>query len=186
MILAVAGAAGLTAAAGPGGAMAGTRTSVSPRAAAVSGTWRTAREIPGVAALNQGGYARVSSVSCSSPGNCSTGGWYTDSSGGSQAFLVSKTKGTWQAAIEVPGTFGPNKYRAQVTSVSCASAGNCAAGGSYANNNGDQAFAVSEVDGVWHKAIEVPGSAALNSGGYAGSLRCRAVRRATAPPEGIT
>src|SRR5215471_14450870 len=109
MILAVTGAAGLTAVAGPGGALAGTRTAVAPKAAALGGTWRTAREIPGIASLNQGGYAQVNSVSCSSPGNCSAGGWYTDNSGGSQAFVASETKGTWHAAIEVPGTFGPNK-----------------------------------------------------------------------------
>jgi hypothetical protein len=174
MILAVTGAAGLTAAAGPDGAMAGTRTAVAPRAAAVSGTWRTARAVPGAAALNQGGYALVNSVSCSSPGNCSAGGWYTDGSGRSQAFIVSEVKGTWQKAIRVPGTFGPNKYFAQLDAVSCASAGNCSGGGFYVNNNGNQAFVINEEDGVWDKAIEVPGSAALNSGGYAGltSVSC--------------
>jgi hypothetical protein len=174
MLLAATGAAGLTAVAGSGGAMAGTRAAVAPRAAALYGTWGTAREIPGAAALNQGGYAPVNSVSCSSPGNCSAGGWYTDGSGRSQAFIVSEVKGTWQKAIRVPGTFGPNKYFAQLDAVSCASAGNCSAGGFYVNNNGYQAFVVGEVDGVWDKATEVPGSAALNSGGYAGltSVSC--------------
>ena len=38
MILAVTGAVGLTAAAGSGGAVAGTRTAVPPEAAAVNGT----------------------------------------------------------------------------------------------------------------------------------------------------
>ena len=38
--------------------------------------------------------------------------------------------GAWRAAIEVPGTGGLNKGgNADVDSVSCASAGNCAAGG---------------------------------------------------------
>ena len=49
--------------------------------------------------------------------------------------------------------------------MSCASAGNCAAGGSYSNRG--QAFVVSEVNGTWHAAIEVPGTAALNQGGDA-------------------
>ena len=174
MLLAVTGAAGLTAVAGSGGAMAGTRAAATSRAAATQGTWGTAQELPGTAALNQGGYAQVNSVSCSSPGNCSAGGWYTDGSGRSQAFIVSEVKGAWQKAIRVPGTFGPNKYFAQLDAVSCASAGNCSAGGFYVNNNGYQAFVVGEVDGVWDKAIEVPGSAALNSGGYAGltSVSC--------------
>jgi hypothetical protein len=173
MILAVAGAAVLTAVAGSGGVMAGTRTAVAPRAAALNGTWRTAREIPGTAALNKGGHAQVNSVSCSSPGNCSAGGWYTDRFRRTQAFIVSEIRGTWHTAIEVPGTAALNKAFAQVNAVSCASAGNCSAGGFYVND-GYQAFVVSEVDGVWHKAIRVPGSAALNSGGYAGltSVSC--------------
>jgi hypothetical protein len=172
LILAVASAVGLTAVAGSGGAIAGTRMAL--RAAAMIGTWRSAREIPGTAALNQGGYAEVKSVSCSSPGNCSAGGWYTDGFGGTQAFIVSEIKGAWHTAIEVPGTAALNKAFAQLNAVSCASAGNCSAGCFYENNNGYQAFVVSEVNGVWHRAIEVPGSAALNLGGYAGvnSVSC--------------
>src|SRR5260221_10240902 len=173
MILAVAGAAVLTAVAGSGGVMAGTRPAAAPRPAALTGTWRTAREIPGTAALNKGGHAQVNSVSCSSPGNCSAGGWYTDRFRRTQAFIVDEVKGTWHTAIEVPGTAALNKAFAQVRAVSCASAGNCSASGFYVSH-GYQAFVVSEVDGVWHKAIEVPRSAALNSGGYAGltSVSC--------------
>src|SRR5262249_2635110 len=104
MILAVAGAVGLTAVAGPGGAMAGTRPAVAPAATAPPRTWRAARGIRGAAALNQGGYAQVKSVSCGSPGNCSAGGWYPDRLGVPQAFIASEIKGTWQTAIEVPGT----------------------------------------------------------------------------------
>src|SRR5258708_12280571 len=40
--------------------------------------------------------------------------------------------GTWRTAIEVPGSGALNKGgNAEVFSVSCASAGNCAAGGLY-------------------------------------------------------
>src|SRR5215472_12016582 len=132
MILAATAAAGLTAVTGSGGATAGTRAAVAPRAA-MTGTWGTAQEMPGAAALNQGGDAQVNSVSCSSPGNCSAGGFYTDSAGGNQAFVVSEVKGTWRAPIEVPGTAALNKGQyAWVNSVSCASAGNCSAGGFYA------------------------------------------------------
>jgi len=47
-------------------------------------------------------------------------------------------------AIEVPGTATLNKGRnALVESVSCPSAGNCGAGGSYTDSNGHlQAFVV--------------------------------------------
>ena len=56
----------------------------------VNGTWGTAVEVPGTAALNQGGYAQINSVSCARAGNCSAGGFYTDSSGHHQAFVVVK------------------------------------------------------------------------------------------------
>ena len=51
----------------------------------------TAIEVPGTAALNQGGFAEIRSVSCATAGNCSAGGNYKDSSGLIQAFVVSQT-----------------------------------------------------------------------------------------------
>ena len=56
-----------------------------------NGTWGTAREVPGTATLNKGGYAHVNSVSCGAAGNCSAGGVYTDSSQRWQAFAVSES-----------------------------------------------------------------------------------------------
>jgi hypothetical protein len=55
------------------------------------GTWGTAAELPGSAALNTGGSATIASVSCSSPGDCSAGGYYTDSSHRMQALVDSQT-----------------------------------------------------------------------------------------------
>ena len=52
--------------------------------------------------------------------------------------------------------------------MSCKTARNCAAGGTYRDGSGhQQAFVLSEKNGSWGKAIEVPGSAALNTGGSA-------------------
>ncbi len=59
-------------------------------AAASGGTWGAAREVPGAAALNQGGNALVDSVSCALAGNCAAGGFYTDSSQHLQAFVVNE------------------------------------------------------------------------------------------------
>ena len=56
-----------------------------------SHVWGTAEEVPGTAALNQGGNAAITSVSCASAGECSAGGSYTDSSGHPQAFVDSET-----------------------------------------------------------------------------------------------
>ena len=134
-----------------------------------NGTWGKAEEVPGTAALNTGGEAGIASVSCASAGNCSAGGYYTDSSGHDQAFVVSETNGTWGKAEEVPGTAALNTGGdAEVASVSCASAGNCSAGGVYEDSSGHrQAFVVNETNGTWGKAEEVPGTAALNTGGFA-------------------
>jgi hypothetical protein len=135
----------------------------------VNGTWRTAREAPGLAALNNGGKAQVYSVSCASSGNCSAGGYYTNRAGNSQAFVISQVRGTWRSAIEVPGSGKLNQRgNAEVNSVSCASAGNCTAGGSYRDHSHhQQAFTAREVSGRWRTAQELPGAGNLNAGGDA-------------------
>jgi len=135
----------------------------------VNGVWGQAKEVPGTAALNTGGFAEISSVFCASAGNCSAGGHYTDSSGHYQAFVAGEVNGVWGQAKEVPGTAALNTGGgAGIVSVSCSSAGNCSAGGAYeAASSHSEAFVVSEVNGVWGKAEEVPGTAALNAGGQA-------------------
>ena len=123
-------------------------------------------------------------MSCGSAGNCSAVGFYSDSSGDEQAFVVSQVHGTWGKAEEVPGTAALNTGKsALVNSVSCGSAGNCSAGGTYTDSSGNaQAFVVSQVHGTWGKAEEVPGTAALNTGGYAGisSVSCTSASNCSA------
>jgi len=134
-----------------------------------NGQWHRAIEVPGSAALNVGGAAAVSSVSCPSAGSCGAGGFYSSRGLAVQAFVVSERTGHWRRAIEVPGTRALNAGgQARINSVSCASAGDCAAGGSYVDRPGHrQAFVVSESDSTWGRATEVPGTAALNRGGLA-------------------
>jgi hypothetical protein len=138
--------------------------------------WGKAIEIPGSAALSAGRGAEVGSVSCPSAGNCVAGGSYADRADNDQAFLVSERNGRWGRAVEVPGIAVLDAVGGgQVVSVSCPSAGNCAAGGSYGDRRGNlQAFVVSERNGRWGKAIEIPGTAALNAGGadFVASVSC--------------
>ena len=67
---------------------------------------------------------------------------------------------------------------AQINLVSCASPGYCSAGGSYGGSLKEhtygQPFLVNEVNGVWHKAIPVPGVLALNvrRNGFISSVSC--------------
>jgi hypothetical protein len=139
------------------------------------GKWGAARAVPGLAALNAGKNAQVTSLSCASPGNCAAGGTYAGNSTAlaQEAFIVNETHGTWGKAEEVPGTApGAAKYESQVTSVSCASAGNCSAGG-YDDDSGmipsaetAKAFVIDETGGTWGTAHEVPGMTAINTRGY--------------------
>ena len=152
----------------------------------VNGKWGTAEQVPGLAALNTG-LAGIDPIecdftcdpvagllSCASAGNCSAGGFYDDSTGRVQAFVVSQAGGRWATAKEVAANLNTAAHAgAGIESVSCASAGNCSAGGVY-NLGAGQAFVVSEVNGRWDTAKEVPGTAALNTGGNAAvqSLSC--------------
>jgi hypothetical protein len=134
-----------------------------------SGTWKSAIEVPGTAALNTGGDAAVDSVSCTGAGTCSAGGYYADSNGHSQGFVVSEKAGSsWVKAIEIPGTaylFPAGTF--EVTSVSCGTAGNCAAAGDYCcdSTGAWEVFVLAQKNGAWLNAKEVPGTAALNVGG---------------------
>jgi hypothetical protein len=135
------------------------------------GIWSDAIPVKGLIALG----ATVESVSCPSAGNCLAGGEYSDSSGHLQAFVVTQRKGTWDNAVEVPGTAKLNTGNSAATySVSCASAGNCAAAGGYYSAAGGQAWVATERGGKWARAIEVPGFAKLNAdhNGAASSVSC--------------
>ena len=129
-------------------------------AAALAGTvaWGSAIEVPGTAALNDQGYARVDSVSCASTGNCAAGGLYTDGSG-FHGSVVSEQGGVWGTAIEVPGLSAGVSV---VWSVSCAGAGDCAAGGWTAVDGSAEAFVADDANGVWGAATKVPGLAELD------------------------
>jgi hypothetical protein len=189
------------------------------------GSWGAAIEVPGSAALNAGGQAAVTSVSCPSAGYCAAGGSYVDAVDEGQVFVVSERNGTWGTAIRlrligsgyyphgsggiesvscasagdcaaggsdsglqptfndmsafvvdeknghwgtvraVPGLAALDTGTPDLDSVSCASAGHCAAGGYYAGRSDFQPFVVNEKDGTWGKVIEVPGLSALNRGG---------------------
>src|SRR5262249_3696310 len=82
---------------------AGAHAAAVARAAAAGGIWGKAEKVPGLAALNQGGFAEISSVSCASAGNCAAVGFYSTASLHHQAFVVSEVKGAWGRAEQVPG-----------------------------------------------------------------------------------
>lgn len=132
----------------------------------VGGRWGPARQVPGTGTLNVLGIARVGQVSCASAGSCAAVGYYTDSTGSRRAYEAAEKHGTWQPARTLAGA-GPlaKGTGSDALTVSCATAGNCVAGGWFvgaSDATGQQAFIISEVNGHWGKAQVVPGSSALN------------------------
>jgi hypothetical protein len=127
-------------------------------------TWATAQEVRGVRAPSW-----LDFVSCASPGDCSAVG---GASNGRQLFVVSSVNGVWRPAQKVRHIGALNVGQdADFTALSCASPGNCSAAGTYAlafgrggNAPPTAAFVVNEVHGVWGSAVEVPGTAHLNTG----------------------
>ena len=102
------------------------------------GAWGSPVQIPGLAALDTAGLGSANQVSCPSVGNCAVAGDYGTGSADSPVmheFVASEANGAWRGALPVPGldaladVAGGNE--AMITSLSCASAGNCAIGGDY-------------------------------------------------------
>ncbi len=132
------------------------------------GTWGSAIPIPALSVLNTGDDAQGTSVSCASAGNCAVTGYYDNGEGDYQGFVVNQTGGTWGSAIAIPALIGLNTGDdAEGTSVSCASAGNCAVTGHYDNGVGEQGFVVNQTGVTWGNAIPIPALISLNTGGFA-------------------
>ncbi len=132
------------------------------------GRWGKLTPLPGLSAL--GTKPALESVSCTAAGNCAVGGTYTGHHSGKEVFVASERNGRWGKPIELPGFTALNKEDfSDLSSVSCISAGNCVAGGSYtvpADFAGGvfAPFVASEQNGHWGKAIEVPGIPPADSG----------------------
>src|SRR5512146_956023 len=169
---------------------AGVTTAV-PAAAMVAGNWGPARDVPGIAALAGGRDAAVESLSCGSAGNCVAAGYYLNAAGDKQPFVADEKNGTWGNAQPVAGAVGIGRsVQGEVTAVSCASAGNCAATGtvSFAESTGPDGdpqsnlagfFVVDERTGGWGTAASgVTGAIALGVGDF----QPRAISCAPAAP----
>ena len=138
-------------------------------ASELAGSWRAATVLPGITTLNDGGSADAQSISCASPGNCALGGQYRDHAGNFQAFVAAEVSGSWQSAIELPGSISLNSGgAAEVLSMSCPQNGRCSAGGFYSDHAGnEQAFVADMSNGLWTSSVEVPGTSVLNLGASA-------------------
>jgi hypothetical protein len=133
-------------------------SSESSVANAADGVWSTISRISGPELW-------VHSISCSSDDYCAAA-----ASGGvsiRQVGVVFKNPSGWGALASVPGLNEANTgNNAWVSSISCASDGDCTLGGSFRVGTAQHAFVASSVDGSLNTYTEIPGLRSANSGGY--------------------
>ncbi len=148
-----------------------------------SGTWATGVDASLPAGAGTALYVNVQRVSCASAGNCTAVGGYEDSSFNRHGLLWTETSGTWAPGVEAPLPANANNTGAGLANISCASAGNCTAVGSYQDSSGDgQGLLLSEMSGTWATGVEasLPANAGTNPDAYLGSVTCASAGNCTA------
>ncbi len=139
--------------------------------AASGGGWSPPHGLPLPPNFADGGDSDA--LSCVSRSDCTAVGIYQVPSGTNRFFAVTERRGVWGKALSIATPVATKHIDFEFPVLSCASAGNCAAGGSY----GPGAFVVTETNGAWGKpktvrsdpaAISCPAAgdctAALNGG----------------------
>jgi hypothetical protein len=157
-----------------------------------AGVWGspTAPSLPANAAASQPDTPFVSnglrSVSCASAGNCTAVGGYVDTANHGQGLSVTETSGVWGTGVKVPlpGDAAASP-KGDLGQVSCSSAGNCTAVGTY-TGSAFEGLLITETSGVWSTGLTapLPADAATNPyvqlGSLSGALSCPAANSCTA------
>jgi hypothetical protein len=124
-----------------------------------AGTWSTAAMVPSLpanASPNPEEPMPMGGVSCTSVGNCTAVGAYTDSSGDTEGFIWTETAGAWGTAVEttLPANAASNPG-VELESLSCPSAGNCTAVGEYTDSSSHyEGLILGETSGTWGAGAE--------------------------------
>jgi hypothetical protein len=140
-----------------------------------AGKWGLPRKLGDVSRLGSV-YSAVNTISCTAPGDCVAAGTYETSAGALFAFTASQVRGAWGDAQSVPGLVKLAVNGAQVSQISCASAGNCALAGSYMDaGQHNQGWVDSERNATWGTAREVPGAGGISSVSCGAPGNCTAV-----------
>ncbi len=133
------------------------------------GHWNDAIEV--ARALNLGGDAVVTSISCAAVGSCAVVGQYAPRAHASQAFVVEETTGVWNKPLEIAGSLNAG-LDGTLSAVTCPSAANCVAGGSYvAATPGSRPYVVVETNGNWGTPITL-GQTFLATSAIVTSVSC--------------
>jgi PASTA domain-containing protein len=127
-----------------------------------AGAWGAGVEagLPANAATGTEQEVDINSVSCASAGNCSAVGDYGASGGGGRVLLLTETAGTWRSGVEAALPANAVTGDVSLASVSCASAGNCSAVGTYQGPTGcdrcesARGLLLTETGGKWRAGVE--------------------------------
>lgn len=130
-----------------------------------AGNWSNARQLTLPPGTNFNPFATVGQIACATNNTCAAIGSYVDSQNVARGLLISRANATWNARpLVLPAN--ANAYpEATLSELSCVSAGNCVAIGTYTANDGAiNALSVTEVGGVWARArpMVMPAGAAAN------------------------
>jgi hypothetical protein len=137
------------------------------------GTWGSATALTNASDAGTNPGVTIDGLSCATTASCVATGSYLDTNGSVQAFYQEENAGTWASAVKValPSNAVATGQNALLRSVSCPSAGNCAAIGTYLDNSTPIAkvvpFTLNEVKGVWSKATPLTLPASANANSYA-------------------
>ena len=116
----------------------------------------TVAPIPGLIALNTGNSAVINDVACSSPGNCTIVGAYSDGVS-TIPFIADQVGGSWRNAMSL-GSPG------QLYSVSCPADGECVAAGTLVVGPQIVPAAIVRASGTWDLYTSIPGVASIGTG----------------------
>jgi hypothetical protein len=135
-----------------------------------AGTWSAAivPSLPANASPNQE-RMEIGGLSCTSVGDCTVMGNYTDRSGDLDGFLWTEAASVWGTAVEetLPANAAadPLVERYAEGGLSCPSAGNCTAVSDYTDSSGDnEGLILSETSGTWGAGVEAAVPAGVRSG----------------------
>ena len=154
----------------------------------VNGVWgaATAAVLPGDASAFPS--ADVSEVTCVSTANCTALGTFTDAAGDIEGMTLTETHGVWARALTMAMPAGaapnPHTFFYGYGGLSCASTGNCSAGGQYlVGTSSYEGFFINEVDGTWQAATEMAMPAGAEMAGRNGgvvAVSCRSAGNCSA------
>lgn len=162
---------------------------VSTDAVAVSPSWSNAVVLQAPSnSRSSNPYSYLNAISCPAAGTCTAVGAYLDSANQNGMMAASESNNQWSQEIQIEPPADSEAESASIpgfpdlTAVSCVTAGDCTAVGSYRNDStqgesgGGQILPieVTETDGVWGQAhaVGIPGSANPTQEAYFSSVSC--------------